>query len=94
MSNVIEFLEKMGQNAMLRQASHEQITNELAKAQVEASLCEAILARDAGQLKDLMGLRPMFYIQMDEEDQDEERDDEEQAPKQVRETDRLVAALP
>lgn len=95
MSNVIEFLEKLGQDAQLRDASQEELAEALAKAQVDAPFCSAILAKDASQLQDLLGLRPMFYVQMpaeEEEEEDEEENDEE--PKSIRTpgSDRLIVA--
>jgi hypothetical protein len=83
MSNVIEFLEKLGQDAQLRDAPQEELAAALAEAQVEAPYCSAILAKDASQLQDLLGLRPMLYVLMpaeeeEEEDGEEDGEDEEE----------------
>jgi len=79
MSNVIEFLEKLGQDAQLRDAPQEELAAALAEAQVEAPYCSAILAKDASQLQDLLGLRPMLYVLMPaEEEEEEDGEDEEE----------------
>jgi hypothetical protein len=55
MSNVIAFLEKMGQNAQLRHASHNDVKLELARAQIDPELQAAILAKNQQQLEVLLG---------------------------------------
>lgn len=96
MSNVIKFLEKLGQDAQLRGASQEELAEALAKAQVDAPYCSAILAKDTSQLQDLLGLRPMFYVQMPVEEPQEEEEDEdnEEEPESVRTSgsERLIVA--
>jgi hypothetical protein len=96
MSNVIEFLEKLGQDAQLRGASQEELAEALAKAQVDAPFCSAILAKDASQLQDLLGLRPMFYVQMpaEEEEEEDEGEENDEEPKSIRTpgSERLIVA--
>jgi CO dehydrogenase/acetyl-CoA synthase beta subunit len=83
MSTVIEFLEKMGADAHLRQATSDDIAVALAEAKVEASASEAILARNVEELYALLKQAPMFCVQTvphkeDEEEEEEEEGDEEQ----------------
>ena len=55
MSNVITFLERMGRDAQLRDASQNEVELELARAQVEPELRMAILAKDQQKLEALLG---------------------------------------
>jgi hypothetical protein len=54
MSNVIDFLETIGQNASLRYASAGEMRHMLTDSQVEQDVQEAILARDQQRLSDLL----------------------------------------
>ena len=96
MSKVIEFLATLGQDAQWRDASPQELTQALAMAQIDAPLCSAILAKDASQLQDLLGLRPMFYVQMpaEEEEQEDEGEENEEEPKARRASgsERLIVA--
>ncbi|WP_266170904.1 hypothetical protein [Dyella subtropica] len=65
MSDVIEFLEKIGQDATLRHASPEDMELAMRDAQIDAPLSSAMLARDASELQTLLNLRPMFAFQAD-----------------------------
>jgi hypothetical protein len=97
MSNVIEFLAKLGQDARLRDASPEELAHALVQARIDAPLSSAILAGDASQLQDLLGLRPMFYVQMpaEEEEEDDEGEENEEEPRSSRTSgsERLTAAV-
>ena len=55
MSNVIAFLERMGQDAQLRHASQNDVGLELARTQIDSELRAAILAKDQQQLEALLG---------------------------------------
>jgi hypothetical protein len=55
MSNVIAFLERMGQDAQLRHASQNDVEFELVRAQIDPELQAAILAKDQQQLETLLG---------------------------------------
>ena len=55
MSNVIAFLEKMGQDAQLRHASRSDVELALAGAQIDSELQAAILAKDQQKLEALLG---------------------------------------
>lgn len=54
MSNVIDFLEKMGQDAQLRHASKNEVKLALANAQIDRELQTAVLARDQPRLEALL----------------------------------------
>jgi hypothetical protein len=55
MSNVIAFLEMIGQNANLRHASRDQMEQALATAQIAPDMQAAILEHDQEQLQALVG---------------------------------------
>lgn len=54
MSNIIDFLETVGQNASLRYASPEKMQHVLADSQVDNELQEAVLAGDQQRLSELL----------------------------------------
>jgi hypothetical protein len=56
MSNVIEFLERMGQDAQLRHATHTNIEKELVSKHIEPMIRSAILAKDSEQIEALLGV--------------------------------------
>jgi hypothetical protein len=64
MSNVIDFLERMGKDAQLRHASRDQLAFALEGTQIEAPMRSAIVAGDASQLQVLMGQGPLYAVQM------------------------------
>lgn len=80
MSNIIEFLERMGADAQLRHASLEEIAAALEETQVESALGSAIIARSTADLYSLLDLRPMFKTLenpgREDEDEEEEGDGE------------------
>lgn len=55
MSNIIDFLETIGQDANLRYASSGEMQHMLADTQVDAEICDAVLARDQQRLRALVG---------------------------------------
>ncbi|WP_426270120.1 hypothetical protein ACN9MB_20635 [Dyella kyungheensis] len=89
MSDVIEFLEKLGSDARLFQAARETVALALADAQVEAAAGEAILARNVEELQALLKVVPLHCFQSapkregeeEEEEQEEEGEDGEKQPK-------------
>jgi hypothetical protein len=56
MSNAMRFLEQLGQDARLRRASDTQLDGALQSTDLEPSVREAILARDAARLQPLLGI--------------------------------------
>lgn len=79
MSDVIDFLERMGQDAQLRHASRDDVELAMADVQIEPALREAILAKNSAQLKAVLGEDPP-PIQTAEEPKEEEEEAEEEAP--------------
>lgn len=85
MSNVIGFLERMGQEAQLRHAGNEEIENALVRAEIDPELQAAIRNRDQAQLEALLGARTNVVCGImpgkeedDEEDEDSpDKDDDE-----------------
>ncbi|KLD64037.1 hypothetical protein [Dyella japonica] len=82
MSNVIEFLEKLGSDARLFQGAKDEIALALADAKIEATAGEAILARNVEELHALLKVVPLCCFQTvprrpDEEEEEEEQEGEE-----------------
>lgn len=75
MSNVIDFLERMGQDARLCRASQSEVEVALANAQIDPELQMAILAGDPLKLELLLGQNNVccaFFPGKDDEDEDTE----------------------
>jgi hypothetical protein len=84
MSNVIAFLETMGQDASLRHAGQTDLSLALTHAQIDPELQAAILDKDQQQLEMLLGAQTnvccaVFPVKEDEDDEEEapSRDDDE-----------------
>jgi len=75
MSNVIDLLERMGQDARLRHASQDEVELTLAGAQINPELRAAILAKDQRRIEALLGqgnLCCMLAPAKEDEDDDTE----------------------
>lgn len=77
MSNVIDFLERMGADAGLRAADAESLARELAAADVDEDAANAILARDASVLRDRIAPGTFYAILMENTPEEEEHEPEE-----------------
>ncbi|HEY8682013.1 MAG TPA: hypothetical protein VIM06_02490 [Rhodanobacter sp.] len=77
MSNVIDFLEKIGGNAKLRHASQGEVELALASEQIGPELSAAILAKDGQQIEKLLGQTPYCCLLFPEK---EDEDDKEDSP--------------
>lgn len=80
MSNVLDFLERFGQDAQLRYATCEMLEEALRSAGIEPAVRAAILGNDQRALEALVGAVPNVCCTVhkeDEEDEEEEEDDEE-----------------
>jgi hypothetical protein len=83
MSNVISFLESVGQDAVLRHATKEELELSLNASQIDPALQEAILQGDQVQLEALLKVKSNVCCMVfpgKEEDEDEEtpsKDDDE-----------------
>ncbi|TCV94827.1 hypothetical protein EC912_103316 [Luteibacter rhizovicinus] len=65
MSSVVDFLEKLGQDARLRDASPEELERAMAEAQIDEPLRAAILAGDADELRSQLRQHSFMATQMD-----------------------------
>jgi hypothetical protein len=86
-SHVIEFLEKLGQDAHLRHAPIDAVEQALLQAGIEAPLRAAVLGEDRRELEALLGASSKMYCGIfapeeeqkeDPEKEDEEREDEKE----------------
>jgi hypothetical protein len=77
MSNVIRFLENLGQEAAYRHATQDELTLALSNAQIDPQLHAAILGRDQQQLEAILGSKTNVCCALMP---GKEKDDEEEAP--------------
>jgi hypothetical protein len=87
MSNVIDFLERMGRDAQLRHASQGEVELALANEQIDLELQAAILAESSSQLGALLGQGVFCCMQepgKEDEDEDDDGDGEENPSHQSR----------
>lgn len=81
MSNVIDFLERFGSDADLRNASGEAVDEALKAAGIDPALRLAIVGKDQGALERLLGADTNVCCMInapDEEEEEEDDDDEEE----------------
>jgi len=80
-SHVIEFLERLGQDAHLRHAPVDAVEQALTEAGIEGPLRTAIMAEDRRELDSLLGARSKMYCGIyapeEQEEEGEEKEDEE-----------------
>jgi hypothetical protein len=80
-SNVIDFLERFGQDADLRHAGDEAVAQALTDAGLEPAVRAAVLAGDQRALEALLGADTnvccMVYKEDEEEEEETEEDDED-----------------
>lgn len=91
MSDVIDFLEKLGQNAHLRHIDGDRLEQDLAQAGIDASVRAALLSADPRRLEELLGASTNLCClveepsreeeEEDDEDEDEDEDEKEEPPK-------------
>jgi hypothetical protein len=80
MTDVIDFLEKMGQDAQWRDASPGEVEQALTGAEIAPALQRAILARDKAQLEKLLGLVPLCAPYLPGNEDQGEGDEDEETP--------------
>lgn len=80
MTDVIDFLERMGQDAQLRHASQDEVELALTSAEVAPELQAAILAKDQAQLETLLGQAPVCSAFFPGKEDEEEGDEDEETP--------------
>ena len=76
MSDVIEFLERFGQDADLRYATREMLEEALQGAGIDPSLRAAILGKDVRALESLLGAEPNVCCAVHREEEEEEEEEE------------------
>jgi hypothetical protein len=85
MSNVIDFLEKWGQDSQLRHATGAELEQELLRAGIEPGARAAILGADRCRLESLLGARSRVVCGIwapEEEEAEEEGEDGEEKKKE------------
>lgn len=87
MSDVIDFLERMGQDAQWRHASQDEVELALTGAEVAPELQAAILAKDLAQLEMLLGQAPLCGCYLPGKEEEEEGDEDEETPSREPEED-------
>lgn len=75
MFDVIDFLERVGQDAQLRHASRDEVGLVLSGAEVDPELRVAILARDGQELRALLGQDPFCCLISPAKPGEEQEDD-------------------
>ncbi|HXS04585.1 MAG TPA: hypothetical protein VN731_08915 [Rhodanobacter sp.] len=91
MSNVIDFVERMGQDAQLRHASMGDVELALMQAQIDPEIRAAILAKDQRKLELLLGGGNVCCALCPAEEE-EEQDEPKEAP--AREEDEISLDSP
>lgn len=85
MLNVIDFLERVGQDAKLRRgASQVDIELALADTPIETGVRSAILAGDQAELKTLLDGKIFFSVQFPGKEDEEDDEGDEQEAEEVR----------
>lgn len=82
MTDVIDFLERVGQDAQLRHASQDEVGLALTSTEIAPELQAAILANDPVQLETLLGHVPAcgYLLPGEEPAEEEEGDEDEETP--------------
>ncbi len=80
MTDVIDFLERMGQDAQLRHAAQDEVELALNSAEIAPELQTAILARDQAQLEKLLGQTPLCAPLFPGQEEEEEGEEDEESP--------------
>jgi hypothetical protein len=80
MSNIIDFLERMGRDPQLRHASQDEMELALASEQVAPELQAAILTKNPSQLGALLGQGVFCCMQEPGKEDEDDDDDSEESP--------------
>lgn len=91
MTDVIEFLEKMGSDAQLHQGSRDQVALALMETGIAPEVQLALIAKDQPRLEQLLGQVPLCAVflpgkQEEEEEGEGEGDDDETPSREPRES--------
>ncbi|WP_449428264.1 hypothetical protein [Rhodanobacter umsongensis] len=80
MTDVIDFLEQMGQDAQLRHASQDEVELALTSAEIAPELQAPILVNDPAQLETLLGQVPLCAMFFPGQEDEEEGGEDEETP--------------
>jgi hypothetical protein len=80
MSNVIDFLERIGRDAQLRHGSQDEVEMALANAEIAPELRAAIIAKNQVRLEALLGQGSICCAFFPVKEGEEEGDETEEAP--------------
>jgi hypothetical protein len=97
-SAIIDFLEKMGRDALLRGATATEIQDALIQAGLPSNLWTAISSLEPGALESLVGARAnvcclIFNPDKEEEEEEEEEPPEEEAEDEEEKDDKVKKSL-
>jgi hypothetical protein len=76
MSDVVEFLERMGQDAQLSRASDSEFEHVVASTGLDSILQNAILSKDSSTLEALLGIAVHCAMLAPAEEQEEQEDED------------------
>jgi len=76
MSDVVEFLERMGQDARLSRTSGNELEHVVASAGLDSILQNAILSKDSSTLEALLGIAVHCAMLAPAEEQEEQEDED------------------
>ena len=82
MSDVIDVLERMGQDAQWSSASQDELQSALAAAEITPELQAAIVAGDQQGLQKLLGIAPLYAMLSPGKDKEDDDKDDEELPGQ------------
>lgn len=80
MTDVIDFLEQVGQDAQLRHASQDEVELALTSTEIAPELQAAILANDSAQLEALLGRAHVCAVYLPGKEEEEDGDEDEETP--------------
>lgn len=82
MSDVIDFLERVGEDAQLKHAAHVDLELAMTDARIASELRSAVLAQASSRLEALLGCEPLLCMQFpgNEDEEESEEDGPEEGP--------------
>ena len=88
MANVIDFLEKLGQDSQLRHAASTEVDAALRRAGIDPAARTAILNSDRRALESLLGARSKIVCAIFAPEEEEEQEDGEENEEEAEEDDK------
>jgi hypothetical protein len=77
MPDIVDFLERVGQDALLNRASRSELELVLAGVKMDQQVREALIAGDRQRLEALFDVAPLCAMLIPGEEQEEEQEDED-----------------